>query len=159
MELMTHKTKHFEFNNLNKEELQLFISKREGETKLGQQLTDLPQAKYVIIGVEESVGPRANKGRGGAEKGIKAFFSSILNMQANELVIRNPIPVFGKGSTHTEARFDGQLNPMVEELDNFLVKILHEHINQNQIPIVIGGGHNNAYPLMKFTYERYQQQI
>lgn len=156
---MTHKTKHFEFNHLNKEELQLFISKREGETKLGQQLTDLPQAKYVIIGVEESVGPRANKGRGGAEKGFKAFLSSFLNMQSNESLIGNHIHVLGSVSTHTEAGFDGNLNQMVEELDNFLVKILHEHINQNQIPIVIGGGHNNAYPLMKFSYERYQQQI
>src|SRR5690554_7982236 len=48
---------------------------------------------------------------------------------------------------------------MVEELDNFLIKILLEHINQNHIPKVIGGGHNYAYPLMKFSYERYQQQI
>lgn len=32
-------------------------------------------------------------------------------------------------------------------------------VNDNQIPILIGGGHNNAYPLMKFSADRLKRGI
>ena len=154
---MSNKTTHFEFQKFNDNDLQKILSKREGETKLGQTLSNLAKAKYVIIGVEESVGPRANKGRAGAENGFNAFLSSFLNMQSNESLSGDAIHVLGKITAQNDA--EGNLFEIVEELDAFLVQILHANLSKDQIPIVIGGGHNNAYPLMKFSYERLHEAI
>ena len=154
---MAHKTDHFEFHQLNNNDLQTFLSEREGETKLGQKFSNLPKAKYVIIGIEESVGPRANKGRKGAENGFNAFLSSFLNMQSNESLIGDDIHVLGRITTQNV--LEDNLCEIVEELDAFLVDILHAYLSKDQIPIVIGGGHNNAYPLMKFSYERFRESI
>lgn len=154
---MTNKTKNFEFKKLNTDDLQSFFSAREGETKLGQTLSELSKAKYVIIGVEESFGPRANNGRAGAENGFKVFLSSFLNMQSNESLSGENIHVLGRITTLNTS--EGDLFGVVEELDDFLVKILHSNLNKDQIPILIGGGHNNAYPLIKFSYERFHEAI
>jgi formiminoglutamase len=154
---MINNTKHFEFHKLNKDALQNYISERDGETKLGQTLTSLAKAKYVVIGVEESFGPRANKGRAGAEHGFNAFLSSFLNMQANVSLTGEQIHVLGRISPKSIP--EGDLFEMVEELDGFLVDILNTHLKLNQIPIVIGGGHNNAYPLIRFSSERLHESI
>ena len=58
-------------------------SVRKGETKLGQILPTISEAdfnadlplnyRFVIVGIEEDYGVRANLGRGGADKAFQAF--------------------------------------------------------------------------------------
>jgi formiminoglutamase len=40
---------------------------------------------------------------------------------------------------------------MVKELDHFLFDVLMKHLAPHQIPILVGGGHNNALPLMRWA--------
>lgn len=150
---MKNKSTHFQFKLFNNDGLQELLSLREGETKIGQSLSDLASANYVIIGVEESIGPRANKGRAGAENGFKTFLNTFLNMQSNETLTGEKIHVLGRITVQNVP--EGDLSEMVEELDEFLIDVLKTHLNKNQIPIVIGGGHNNAYPLLKYSYEKF----
>ncbi|HLV41731.1 MAG TPA: formimidoylglutamase [Brumimicrobium sp.] len=154
---MIDKSKTFDFIQFNNNDIKGFFSERNGETKLGQTISNLSSAKYVIIGVEESFGPRANKGRSGAENAFSAFLSSFLNMQSNESLIGDNIHVLGK--IIAKDQNESNLFEVVEELDAFLVNILQSYLKNGQIPIVIGGGHNNAFPLIKYSYEQHKEPI
>lgn len=155
--MMKSKSKSFELLKFTKTDINDSFSKRDGETKLGEVINNSKKAKYVILGIEESIGPRANKGKSGAENGFKTFLSVFLNMQSNESLRGDDILVLGKVVQLKEAKEN--LIQLVEELDAFIFEVLKEHISEGQIPIVIGGGHNNAFPLMKFSAERFSKAI
>jgi formiminoglutamase len=40
---------------------------------------------------------------------------------------------------------------LVEELDDLVERVLKERVVAGQIPIIIGGGHNNALPIMRWA--------
>lgn len=145
-----------EFKRMEKEQLNTFLSPRSGELKLGQCRCDLSAAKYVIIGIKESVGPRANKGRGGAEFAFSAFLPVFMNMQSNEFLRGDKIHILGEIVVKKE---EEPLTEIVEELDDFVFKILQNYLSEGQIPIIIGGGHNNAYPLIKYSSLRFNEKI
>lgn len=153
---LVSKTGNFRFKTWKNEDTNHFLLPRDGEVKIGENLTALADAKYVIIGVEESIGPRANAGRGGAENGFEAFVSSFVNMQSNEFLLGEKAHILGRISVLNE---QADLKQMVSELDDFLLDVLTQSIHEKQIPIVIGGGHNNAYPLMKFSHLRSNDMI
>ena len=148
---MKSQSSHFSFQKWNQHQLENFLSTRNGETKIGTCLTEVKKAKYVILGVKESVGPRANKGRSGAENGFDAFLSVFLNMQSNESLTGENVAVLGAVECLQEVEV---LSAGVKELDEMVLKIISEHLNDSQIPILIGGGHNNAFPLMRYVYEQ-----
>lgn len=150
-------TNNFIFQVFSKKHIEETTVLREGETKIGSTLSSLQEAKYVIIGVEESIGPRANFGRSGAENSFKAFISFFLNMQANQFFDGSKTHVLGKISYKN--KIDSDLNGLVDELDNFIYNVLLKYIGKNQIPILIGGGHNNAYPLMWFSAHQYNKKL
>ena len=74
------------------------VSVRNGETRIGQSIC-LPEpnqtlqqqleiarqqgCRYVLLGIPEDIGPRANLGQGGADKGWQAFLAKFLNLQVN----------------------------------------------------------------------------
>jgi len=155
--MMLSENKSFELKEFSKSEIQQSFSAREGETKLGQVINNSKNPRFVILGIEESVGPRANKGRFGAENGFKSFLNAFNSMQSNESLEGGDIQILGKVIQHKES--EKNLNYTVEELDNFIFEVLELYINDGQIPIVIGGGHNNAFPLIKFSANRNSKSI
>lgn len=150
---MKSKNNYFSFEKMEKEKLDGITSKRPGETKLGETFSTLKKAKYVILGIEESIGPRANMGRGGAEYGFAAFLNTFLNMQANETLDGDAVHVLGRIHTTNKTESDN-LREEVSELDDFVIEVLNDYLTDSQVPIVIGGGHNNAYPLIKYAAKR-----
>lgn len=150
-------TKYFVFERSKQAILRDMSEKRDGEMKIGFTLSNQKEAKYVIIGIEESIGPRANHGRSGAENGFNAFLTTFLNMQANEILAGDEIHILGRVKLKKEPQ--GDLKEVVRELDDFVYNLLKENITEGQIPIVIGGGHNNAFPLIKFSAERFKAAI
>ncbi|MFM2362688.1 MAG: arginase [Sphingobacteriales bacterium] len=162
--------RHFKF--YDKQDT-LFLTKiRRFETKLGERVhvikdkTQLEQsieactAKYVLLGVPEDIGVRANSGTGGADSVWIPFLSAFLNTQSNDFLGGDEILLLGhfdfgdikyliEQNAHdniekTEA-YRHAVNMIDEEVEN-MIKLLTAC---NKIPIVIGGGHNNAYPLIK----------
>ena len=77
-------------NNLkiySKQIVDQYINFREGETKFGEEvqlvstLDELAEnsSKYVLLGIPEDIGVRANHGKPGASKTWNAFLFSFLN--------------------------------------------------------------------------------
>lgn len=128
-----------------------FSTKRAGEIRLGEIINGNwknSHSKYVLLGISESIGPQANYGRPGAEKTFDAFLSSFCNLQWNETIHKESITYLGKISSIKSFTTINEAKERVSELDEFVYGILSPIIESGKIPIVIGGGHNNALPLI-----------
>lgn len=120
--------------------------------------------KYVLVGIPEDIGPRANLGNGGAELGWKAFLSKFLNLQANQFIASNKVLLLGEvDCVDIMKRGQGLSNKVPSELeilrqlcgeiDDIASPILKVIFDAGLEPIVIGGGHNNCYPIIKALSE------
>jgi len=118
------------------------------------QLAKANGVKYVFVGVPEDIGPRANCGNGGATNGWRSFQSICLNQQHNECFDWCQVLMLGKVKTDDiQAQSQGlspeELRPLCAELDQRVEACLAPIFAQGLYVIVIGGGHNNAYPIIK----------
>jgi formiminoglutamase len=160
------------FRFYNKEDILTLTKVRRFETKLGERL-QLPNskeqfeqvlqqsnAKYVLFGVPEDIGVRANDGVGGADTAWFPFLTSFLNMQSNDFLQGDEILLLGHFDfTHLESLIEENAHGHDEKLDAYrhAVHVIDEEVeammklisSAGKTPIVIGGGHNNAYPLIK----------
>lgn len=136
-------------------------SVREGETKLGQILPTISEADYygaeplkyrfVIVGIEEDYGVRANFGRGGADKAFQAFLQHFCNLQDNRFfpshstaILGAVIPMQSIDDDNVEA-----LREATRAADATVQAVVERIRNGGAIPIIIGGGHNNSYGCLK----------
>lgn len=133
--------------------MQLRTSVRAGEAKLGEviqcseRITSTP--KYVLLGIQEDIGPQANLGNSGAKNAWIPTLNRLLNVQSNRFLKGDELFVLGAVSAENEFETIEKARIHVEELDDFVVEILSPWIAKGCIPIVVGGGHNNAFPLIK----------
>ena len=159
-------------------DLKPFIAVRKGETKLGERVKTLRKSeslkalkgyadhgcRYAIIGLPESVGPVANMGRPGAEKAWEPFLKAFLNIQSNRFLDGAEILMLGAIDftniqdramhlAENSAYYYQKLHMLCAEIDELVQPVIHEVVSAGLIPIVIGGGHNNAYPLLAGTAE------
>jgi len=156
----------------SKEEANQYVSHRAGETKLGETLI-MPygslhetlakfNGKYVIVGVPEDIGPRANMGKVGARNAWPVFLKSFLNIQHNDCIDSNEILILGhltiddllNTADQLDAKIPAELDrlrELVTIIDERLTRVIKAIVSENKIPIVIGGGHNNAYGLIEGT--------
>lgn len=147
-----------------------FISRRAGESKFGEKvnfisgLEDLAPhtAKYVLVGIPEDVGVRANQGKPGAANAWHACLKSLLNIQANQYTSPKNLILLGEiDCTETMARaaslgeddphYYAKLGDFVASLDKVVSQVITAIVSAGKIPIVIGGGHNNAFGNIKGT--------
>lgn len=149
-----------------KKDIEELTRTRAGEIKVGQKLActsvewkkDLvaSKARFVLLGIAEDIGVRANFGRPGAATAIKPAFDSILNQQHNVWFNAENLFVLGEIELQDLMAKAQDLNQKNEhdlkvlreltaEVDKRLIPIIQTIIASKKIPIVIGGGHNNAY--------------
>lgn len=151
----------YTFELANTALVQQLTTIRQGETKLGQtiQLTTTPSwedalresdAKFVLLGIAEDIGVRANYGIGGTQTIWPAFLKSFVNIQDTQSLPGNTILALGqlRFEADTTANVD-QLREQTAQIDNVVYPIIEKIVAAHKIPIVIGGGHNNAYPILK----------
>ncbi len=147
---------------------------RSGEIKFGEKMLTVPKnmdvfsylkecdAKYVLFGIPEDIGIRANYGRPGAASAWESTLKSIANIQHNrfckgyDLLILGQLNVFEEMELAPNLDFNvtadrKKLNLLVETIDKEVVHIISIIIKAGKIPIIIGGGHNNAYGNIKGT--------
>ena len=168
-------------NAFKSSDLKSYLKPRTGETKLGQELRllDNPDAikdlaalrqallksaasgvRFVILGVPEDIGPRANLGRAGSDEAWSAFISAFVNIQANEFIAANNILLLGdvglndlqKESAALDVKNSAELDKLRQlcaTIDARVAPIIHQIIAAGLEPIVIGGGHNNTYPIQQ----------
>jgi len=162
--------KHFKF--YTKEDILSITKTRRFETKIGERVCTLdkqgewPQvltnskAKYVIVGVPEDIGVMANYGTGGTDTAWLPFLSSFLNMQSNDFLVGDEILVLGHfdfgdikylidSNAYNQDELINAYRHALEIIDAEVEDILKVIASCKKIPIVIGGGHNNSYPIIK----------
>lgn len=159
------------FKRYNKSDVLSLTSIRRFETKIGEDVAVLAEgdmaqavknlaAQYVIIGIPEDIGVQANYGQRGASTAWIPFLQAFLNCQSNDFLTGEDIAVIGhfdfgdlqylidKNAYGDEEKIEAYrhaVNQIDEEVEG-LIKLL---VAEEKTPIVIGGGHNNAYPLLK----------
>lgn len=128
------------------------VKTRTGETRIGEviSLTTNENPRYEIIGIPESVGVRANYGIGGTETAWPAFLKAFLNMQSNRFLSGGNLFLSGyfQFPDLLHATTD-ELREQVALIDREVSQKIYEAVSGGRIPIVIGGGHNNAYGNLK----------
>lgn len=146
------------FEPYNKEDLLNRTAVRGGEKKLGQVLNTLdPEAlngspipyKFVIIGVEEDYGVRGNLGRGGAHRAFEAFLRAFCNLQDNRFFPTDQVAVLGALVATGQPADAAGLHSATAAVDAELSTWVEKVVAAGATPIVIGGGHNNAYGCLK----------
>ncbi len=155
----------------NKQDLLSLTKLRRFETKLGERLEIMNKvelvsslkesgAKFVLVGIPEDIGIKANQSVGGADTAWLPFLQRFLNIQSNDFLDGREILLLGhfdfgdiqylidttaKDDEEKIAAYRHAVNTIDGEVET-LIKTITE---AQKIPIVIGGGHNNAYPLIK----------
>lgn len=158
------------------------IRKRKNEIKIGEKArsydfnilsaSDLSKspALFVLIGIPEDIGVRANFGRGGAQTAWKPALESFLNMQHNHFLNGETILVLGEIETDDLMKAASELNPktkedlerlryLTAELDTRVSEVISVIVEAGKIPVIIGGGHNNAYGNIKGSSLALKQKI
>jgi formiminoglutamase len=151
------------FHFYSKEELAALVVPRPGETKLGQmidyggeEMTSIAgsKARFVLLGLPEDIGVRANGGIGGADTAWVPFLRSFLQIQETRLLSGKDFLVLGhldiseRKSSLKDASI-GLLRTATATIDDLVGPVIRLIIEAGKIPIVIGGGHNNAFPMLK----------
>ncbi|MEP6615892.1 MAG: formimidoylglutamase [Ginsengibacter sp.] len=156
----------------NKEDVLILTKLRKFETKLGERISCASEkksiehvlgnspCKYILFGIPEDIGVKANEGIGGADSAWFAFLSAFLNTQSNDFLSGEGILLLGhfdftdlkmlieSNAATSEEKVEAYrhaVNLIDEEVEN-LVKAITQF---KMIPVIIGGGHNNAYPAIK----------
>lgn len=147
-----------------KAEVLELVNQREGEIKLGervQTITDLDglthsTAQFVLLGIPEDIGVRANHGIAGAATAWEPALKALLNVQSNALLNGSEILLLGHfyfkepdENTGSPAANLAALQQAVSEIDEQVYPVIRAIVEAGKIPIVVGGGHNNAFPILK----------
>ncbi|MBC7887434.1 MAG: formimidoylglutamase [Ferruginibacter sp.] len=162
--------KHFKF--FTKEDIQSITTIRRFETKLGERIGYLgketewaemlqhSKAKYILLGIPEDIGVKANYGAGGTDTVWLPFLTAFLNIQSNDFFTGEEVLLLGHfdfgdikylvennayGPEELIDAYRHAVNIIDEQVEN-LIKVIASF---KKVPIIIGGGHNNAYPLIK----------
>ncbi len=154
------------------------ISPRPGETKLGERiqlaknLDDLEKtdAQFVIFGIPEDIGVRANYGKPGTSNAWQEFLKAFLNVQENKYNSGRKILLLGELNTSevmqkagnidvSDPNYVQKLGDLVEQLDSAVSEVVKKVISAGKFPVIIGGGHNNAYGNLKGTSEAFGHPI
>ena len=161
------------FSPCKKSDIAARVRVRSGETKLGE-LIKVPEgaslisflqetsARFLVLGVAEDIGVLANGGKAGTAGAWDSFLSSFLNVQANDFTKADTIAVLGhfsfddlmqkieKKAVSTEDRIE-EYRKAVPIIDGAVSDLIQGIIASGKTPIVVGGGHNNSYPIIKGT--------
>jgi len=155
------------FTEKEKEQL---LKKRKGESKFGEHIQLLPNltniyediknldVDHVIFGISEDVGVYSNYGKTGTYKAWDAVLKVLLNIQSNVFTKAKRVLILGY-LDYTEVRNLVDLKPSkkniakartaVDSIDKDVTHIISSIAKAGKIPIIIGGGHNNAYGNIK----------
>lgn len=151
---------------------------RQSETKLGEclnilsNLSDLSASpsKFVLVGLPEDVGVRANLGIGGAHTAWGPTLKALLNIQSTALFTGTEIALLGyldftremavadQCDLKTELGLN-QIRELVADIDDCVFNLILQLVQAEKMPIIIGGGHNNSYPILKALSLHHQQAI
>ncbi|PHR14641.1 MAG: arginase [Aequorivita sp.] len=162
----------------SEKEVASLIKIRVGETKFGEKvnfvetLEDLKNhsAKYVLLGIPEDIGVRANYGNPGTAKAWEATLGNILNIQHNHLTNAENVILLGEIDceiqmnqaatiSKEESHYAEELGELVTQIDHKVSEVIKVIVEAGKFPIIIGGGHNNSFGNLKGSSEAIKKPI
>jgi len=155
----------------SEDDIKKLINKRPGEKKFGEALSTVSdweqlkqsKAKFVLVGIPEDIGVRANYGNPGTSKAWEAALTVLCNIQDNYLTKVDRVMVLGEINCEVEMRsasrlsskeenYHQKLGEIVSLIDEKVTETIQKIIAANKFPIIIGGGHNNSYGNLKGAF-------
>jgi len=159
------------FDNI---QLKKILNKRSGESKFGEHVQTLTSVSniyeqlknldvnYVILGLPEDVGVFANYGKSGTSNTWEIAIKFLLNTQNNHFVDANKVLVLGHLDFKDDQKMVSDLDQskksdiqkarkIVSKIDEQVTNCIYQIVKAGKKPIIIGGGHNNAYGNIKGT--------
>lgn len=146
------------------------IVKRDGESKFGERITfvrsfteiEKSDAQYVLFGIPEDIGVRANSGKPGTSLAWNACLKALLNVQANQYTNPENVILLGEIDCRNameksanlgeeDPNYLAKLGDQVGTIDDVVSNVVSAIVNAGKVPVIIGGGHNNAYGNIKGT--------
>ena len=163
-----------QLNRISADDLSQLIDLRKGETKFGERIQTVPEgesiteflkksdARFVLFGIPEDIGVKANFGRTGTASAWENVLKSLVNIQHNRFCKGYDVIVLGSINTEVFQEKAQQLNPknktdleelynLVGQIDKDVSHLVSVIVKSGKIPIAVGGGHNNSYGLIKGT--------
>ena len=168
------------FKTYTKKDLLSLTRLRRFETKLGESITTVQEnielttalaqlsSKYVVVGIPEDIGVLANGGISGAATAWLSFLQAFLNIQSNDFLEGIELTVLGYFDfgdiqyliDRNAYDFNEKLEAYrhaVNAIDDEVEGLIKAIVVAGKIPVVIGGGHNNAYPLLRGAAKGFHQ--
>ena len=172
------------FKTYSKQDILPLVKLRKFETKIGERVAvingnghsngDIAEAikqiaaPFVVIGIPEDIGVQANYGTAGTSTAWPSFLKSFLNVQSNDFLAGEEIAVLGHfnfseiqnlidQNAHDPEEKVQAYRHAVDKIDEEVEGLIKLIVSNNKIPIIIGGGHNNAYPIIKGAAKGLQQ--
>lgn len=152
----------------SKDKLLELTSVRAGETKLGERMQTVSSVnelfnstcKFVLVGLPEDVGVKANFGIAGARTAWLPALKALVNLQSTNRFRGDEIIVLGHVDFSEEMNKAEKLDPgkdpeleklreLVTEIDAQVFGLISQILSSGKVPLIIGGGHNNSYPILK----------
>jgi formiminoglutamase len=133
-----------------------------------ESLTSDP-ATFVLIGIPEDIGVKANGGVGGAATAWPDFINAFLNIQSTDMFSGDEVLLLGAfdfnevaGTIQANAKnsregLEAYRHAVANVIDEDVEELVKIVTAAGKVPIVIGGGHNNAYPLLKGAAKGWKQ--
>lgn len=165
--------KYLDYNKLEK-----FLKLRHGESKVGekiQSISDISDLKdideeFVLLGIPEDIGVRSNHGKAGTHQAWSSFLGAYLNTQENQFNSCENVVLLGEIDCDQEKKdadrldktqedYHVLLSDIVQKIDEKVAQVTKIIFESQKIPIIIGGGHNNAYGIIKGFFEYHQQAL
>jgi formiminoglutamase len=165
--------KHFKF--YNKEDVLSITKLRKYHSRVGERVQVIKagsddmtaalrqsSARYVLLGIPEDIGVKANYGVGGADTAWLPFLHSLLNFESNDFFPADNILLLGhfdfgdvkflieNNALSQEEMIEAYRHALID-IDSQVEDMVKSIVGAGKIPIVIGGGQNNAYPIIKAT--------
>ncbi|MDX2066981.1 MAG: formimidoylglutamase [Haliscomenobacter sp.] len=144
------------FHSATLSDIQSRTRTRPHETKIGERI--LVQAelessgpRFVLFGVKEDLGARANLGLGGAATAWDSFLNAFLNVQDTPFLRGQEIQLLGHFDftvlpNHTDVTV---MRQQVEQIDSEVSALVSQVVGAGKIPLIIGGSHAGAYANLK----------
>jgi formiminoglutamase len=165
----------------SKKEVLDLLAIRRFETKFGERIQTANNvttweeelthstAPFVLIGIPEDIGIEANYGTKGASNTWLLFLKQLLNTQSNDFLTGDEVFLLGAFDfsvleapilqfAHSKEEQIDALRHAVNTIDEAVEQVVKKVTALGKIPIVIGGGQNNAYPLIKATAKGLQKR-
>jgi formiminoglutamase len=160
------------FKIYSRQDVLSLVRLRRFETKLGERLEVISdhndvaesirstQARYVIFGIPEDIGVQANHGMAGTTTAWLSFLQAFLNIQSSDFFEGDQVALIGhfdfgdlqylidKNAYSEEEKIEAYRHA-VNTIDDEVESLVKQIVAAGKIPVAIGGGHNNAYPLIK----------